>query len=31
MKFHTEVMGDVTTNIGVITYDNQKVAHLVSI
>ena len=24
MKFHTEVMGDVTTNIGVITYDNQK-------
>lgn len=24
MKFHTDVMGDVTTNIGVITYDNQK-------
>lgn len=25
MKFHTDVMGDVTTNIGVITYDNENV------
>lgn len=24
MKFHTDVMGDVTTNIGVISYDNQN-------
>lgn len=24
MKFHTDVMGDVTTNIGVITYDNEN-------
>ncbi|MGV2419371.1 MAG UNVERIFIED_CONTAM: Sapep family Mn(2+)-dependent dipeptidase, partial [Staphylococcus saprophyticus] len=23
MKFHTDVMGDVTTNVGIITYDNQ--------
>ncbi|KMR64718.1 dipeptidase PepV, partial [Staphylococcus aureus] len=22
--FHTDVMGDVTTNIGVITYDNEN-------
>ena len=24
MKFHTDVMGDVTTNIGIISYDNQN-------
>ncbi|PTH29956.1 dipeptidase PepV [Staphylococcus arlettae] len=24
MKFHTDVMGDVTTNIGVINYNNQE-------
>ncbi|MCG7338411.1 dipeptidase PepV [Staphylococcus sp. ACRSN] len=24
MKYHTEIMGDVTTNIGVISYDNTK-------
>lgn len=26
MKFHTDVMGDVTTNIGIIKYDNKEVA-----
>ena len=26
MKFHTDIMGDVTTNIGVISYDKRKVA-----
>ena len=31
MKFHTDVMGDVTTNVGIITYDKEKVANLVSI
>ncbi|WP_367122027.1 dipeptidase PepV [Staphylococcus capitis subsp. urealyticus] len=25
MKFHTDVMGDVTTNIGIIKYDNKEV------
>ena len=24
MKFHTDVMGDVTTNIGIIKYDNKE-------
>ncbi|MBU5270658.1 dipeptidase PepV [Staphylococcus caprae] len=24
MKFHTDIMGDVTTNIGVIKYDNEQ-------
>ena len=24
MKFHTDIMGDVTTNIGVMTYDNEN-------
>ena len=24
MKFHTDIMGDVTTNIGVISYDKEK-------
>ncbi|EHJ07716.1 dipeptidase PepV [Staphylococcus simiae] len=24
MKFHTDVMGDVTTNIGIINYDNEQ-------
>ena len=24
MKFHTDVMGDVTTNVGIITYDKDK-------
>ena len=24
MKFHTDIMGDVTTNIGVISYDKRK-------
>ncbi|SUM33636.1 dipeptidase PepV [Staphylococcus gallinarum] len=24
MKYHTEIMGDVTTNIGVIEYNNTK-------
>lgn len=24
MKFHTDVMGDVTTNVGIITYDKEK-------
>ena len=24
MKFHTDVMGDVTTNIGIIKYDNEQ-------
>ncbi|PTF17022.1 dipeptidase PepV [Staphylococcus devriesei] len=24
MKFHTDIMGDVTTNVGVITYDNKN-------
>ena len=26
MKFHTDVMGDVTANVGIITYDKEKVA-----
>ena len=24
MKFHTDVMGDVTTNVGIISYDNKQ-------
>ncbi|MEJ7217925.1 dipeptidase PepV, partial [Staphylococcus caprae] len=24
MKFHTDNMGDVTTNVGVVSYDNQE-------
>ena len=24
MKFHTDVMGDVTANVGIITYDKEK-------
>ncbi|MGD3427594.1 peptidase dimerization domain-containing protein, partial [Xanthomonas citri pv. citri] len=24
LKFHTDVMGDVTTNVGIITYDKEK-------
>ena len=24
MKFHTDIMGDVTTNIGVISYDDKE-------
>ena len=24
MKFHTDVMGDVTANVGIITYDKRK-------
>ena len=31
MKFHTDVMGDVTTNVGIITYDKEKGGNLVSI
>ena len=23
MKFHTDIMGDVTTNVGIIEYDNE--------
>ena len=28
MKFHTDIMGDVTTNIGVISYDKEKARQL---
>ena len=31
MKFHTDIMGDVTTNIGVISYDKEKAAVMVLI
>ena len=31
MKFHTDIMGDVTTNIGVISYDKEKQAVMVLI